>query len=92
MLQAYALSDLFQDDEIKNFRRSVSSIHWRDGPVYVLQDQKSFVDDDPQRRRPGVSNTVSVKKKSTAVEIPISREIGFPMTRGRSLAEPASSE
>jgi len=43
IIQAYALSDLFQDDEIKNFRRSVSSIHWRDGPVYVRQDQKTLL-------------------------------------------------
>ena len=43
MVQAYALSDLFQDDEIKTFRRSVSSINWRDGPAYIRADQKTLL-------------------------------------------------
>jgi hypothetical protein len=43
IVQSYELKDLFQDDEIKAFRRSVSSIHWRNGPAYIRQDQKTLL-------------------------------------------------
>jgi hypothetical protein len=42
-VQSYELSDLFQDEEIKAFGRSVSSIHWRNGPAYIRQDQKTLL-------------------------------------------------
>jgi hypothetical protein len=43
VVQSYDLSDLFQDEEIKAFGRSVSSIDWRDGPAYTRQDQKTLL-------------------------------------------------
>jgi hypothetical protein len=43
VVQSYELSDLFQDEEIKAFGRSVSSIHWRKGPAYIRQDQKTLL-------------------------------------------------
>jgi hypothetical protein len=43
VVQAYELSDLFQDEEIKAFGRSVSSIHWRNGPAYIRQDRKTLL-------------------------------------------------
>jgi hypothetical protein len=43
IVQSYELSDLFQDEEIKVFGRSVSSIHWRNGPAYIRQDQKTLL-------------------------------------------------
>jgi hypothetical protein len=43
VVQSYELSDLFQDEEIKAFGRSVSSIHWRSGPAYIRQDQKTLL-------------------------------------------------
>jgi hypothetical protein len=43
VVQSYDLSDLFQDEEIKTFGRSVSSIHWRNGPAYIRQDQKTLL-------------------------------------------------
>jgi len=43
VVQSYELSDLFQDEEIKAFGRSVSSIHWRNGPAYIRQDQKTLL-------------------------------------------------
>jgi hypothetical protein len=43
VIQSYELSDLFQDEEIKAFGRSVSSIHWRNGPAYITQDQKTLL-------------------------------------------------
>ena len=43
VVQSYELSDLFQDEEIKAFRQSVSSIHWRNGPAYIRQDQKTLL-------------------------------------------------
>jgi len=43
VVQSYELSDLFQDEEIKAFGRSVSSIHWRKGPAYIGQDQKTLL-------------------------------------------------
>ncbi|MDP2604152.1 MAG: hypothetical protein Q8S00_16390 [Deltaproteobacteria bacterium] len=42
-LRAYELSDLFQADEISAFQHSVSSIHWRKGPAYIRQDQKTLL-------------------------------------------------
>ena len=43
VVQFYELNDLFQDEEIKAFGRSVSSIHWRNGPAYITQDQKTLL-------------------------------------------------
>jgi len=43
VVQSYELSGLFQDEEIKAFRQSVSSIHWRNGPAYIRQDQKTLL-------------------------------------------------
>ena len=43
VVQSYELSDLFQDEEIKAFHQSVSSIHWRNGPAYIRQDQKTLL-------------------------------------------------
>jgi len=43
VVRSYELSDLFQDEEIKAFGRSVSSINWRNGPAYIRQDQKTLL-------------------------------------------------
>ena len=43
VVQSYELSDLFQAEEIKAFAKSVSSIHWRNGPEYIRQDQKTLL-------------------------------------------------
>jgi hypothetical protein len=43
VVQSYELTDLFQDEEIGAFGRSVSSIHWRNGPTYIRQDQKTLL-------------------------------------------------
>lgn len=43
VIQSYGLSDLFQDREIHAFVRSVSSIHWRNGPAYIRADQKTLL-------------------------------------------------
>lgn len=43
VVRSYELSDLFQDEEIKNFGQSMSSIQWRNGPVYIRQDQKTLL-------------------------------------------------
>ena len=43
IVRSYELSDLFQDEEIKAFGRSVSSINWRNGPAYIRQDQKTLL-------------------------------------------------
>lgn len=43
VVQSYELSNLFEDEEIKAFGRSVSSIHWRNGPSYIRQDQKTLL-------------------------------------------------
>ena len=43
VVHSYGLSDLFQDEEIKALRQSVSSIHWRNGPAYIRQDQKTLL-------------------------------------------------
>jgi hypothetical protein len=42
-LRSYELRDLFHLEEIKSFSHSVSSIHWRNGPVYIRQDQKTLL-------------------------------------------------
>lgn len=39
LVRAYELADLFQPEEVKAFPHSMSSIHWRSGPVYIRQDQ-----------------------------------------------------
>jgi hypothetical protein len=41
LVRAYELRELFAADEIKRFPHSVSSIHWRKGPAYVRQDQRT---------------------------------------------------
>jgi len=43
LIRAYELKDLFRDDEIKAFQRSVSSIYWRGGPMYVREDQTTLL-------------------------------------------------
>lgn len=43
LLRSYELRDLFQDDEIERFPHSVSSRHWRNGPVYIRPDQKTVL-------------------------------------------------
>ena len=43
VVQSYELNDLFQAEEIKAFGKSVSSIHWRNGPAYIRQDQKTLL-------------------------------------------------
>jgi len=43
VIRSYELKDLFRDDEIKAFQRSVSSIYWRNGPVYVREDQTTLL-------------------------------------------------
>jgi hypothetical protein len=42
-VRSYELKDLFQEDEIKAFDRSVSSVHWRNGPAYIRPDQKTLL-------------------------------------------------
>lgn len=42
-IQSYELKDLFNETEIKSFMRSTSSIHWREEPIYIRKDQKTFV-------------------------------------------------
>lgn len=41
LVRAYELRDLFTPEEIRRFPRTVSSIHWRRGPLYVRQDRKT---------------------------------------------------
>jgi hypothetical protein len=43
VVRSYELSDLFQGREIDAFVRSVSSIHWRNGPAYIRPDQKTLL-------------------------------------------------
>jgi hypothetical protein len=43
VIRAYELAELFQPEEIKRFRHSMSSIHWRSGPLYIRQDQKTLL-------------------------------------------------
>jgi len=43
VVKSYALSDLFQTDELKDFSRSVSSVQWRKGPAYIRPDQKTLL-------------------------------------------------
>lgn len=42
-LRALELTDLFKREEISGFSHSVSSIHWRNGPVYLRMDQKTLL-------------------------------------------------
>jgi hypothetical protein len=42
VVKAYALEDLFAKSEIDGTRRSVSSRHWHDGPIYINQDQRTL--------------------------------------------------
>lgn len=41
LLRAYELRDLFTPEEIQRFPHSVSSIHWRKGPLYIRPDRKT---------------------------------------------------
>jgi hypothetical protein len=41
--RSYELADLFLPAEIEAFPHSVSSIHWRNGPLYIRPDQKTFL-------------------------------------------------
>jgi hypothetical protein len=41
LVRAYELQDLFEREEIERFPHSVSSIHWRNGPLYIRDDQKT---------------------------------------------------
>jgi hypothetical protein len=41
LVRAYELRELFGPEEIKRFPHSMSSIHWRNGPAYIRQDQKT---------------------------------------------------
>jgi hypothetical protein len=43
LIRSYELRDLFQPEEIERFPHSVSSIHWRNGPVYIRPDQKTVL-------------------------------------------------
>lgn len=43
VIHAYELKDLFREDEIKAFQRSISSIYWRNGPIYVREDQTTLL-------------------------------------------------
>ena len=43
LIRSYELRDLFLPDEIARFPHSASSIHWRKGPLYVRQDQKTLL-------------------------------------------------
>ena len=43
LIRSYELSELFSTEEIRNFPHSVSSIHWRSGPTYIRQDQKTLL-------------------------------------------------
>lgn len=43
VVRSYELRDLFQGQEISGFIHSVSSIHWRNGPAYIRQDQKTLL-------------------------------------------------
>ena len=43
LIRAYELSDLFSTPEIQAFSHSVSSIHWRNGPLYIRPDQTTFL-------------------------------------------------
>jgi hypothetical protein len=43
LIRAYDLGDLFEPGEIKSFPHSMSSIHWRKGPLYVRQDQTTLL-------------------------------------------------
>jgi hypothetical protein len=41
LIRSYELRELFTPEEIRRFPHSVSSIHWRKGPLYIRQDQKT---------------------------------------------------
>jgi hypothetical protein len=43
IIRSYELKDLFRDDEIKAFQRSASSIYWRNGPMYIREDQTTLL-------------------------------------------------
>lgn len=43
VVRGYELAELFQPKEVEDFAHSVSSIHWRKGPVYVRHDQKTLL-------------------------------------------------
>jgi hypothetical protein len=43
LVRAYTLAELFDDGEIKAFPHSVSSVRWRNGPMYLRPDQKTLL-------------------------------------------------
>lgn len=43
LIRAYELRELFDATEIKGFAHSVSSVHWRKGPVYIRHDQTTLL-------------------------------------------------
>jgi hypothetical protein len=43
LLRAYELVELFDPTDIQGFVHSVSSIYWRNGPLYIRQDQKTLL-------------------------------------------------
>jgi hypothetical protein len=43
LVRAYELAELFDGEEIKAFTHSMSSRYWRDGPLYVRQDQTTLL-------------------------------------------------
>jgi hypothetical protein len=43
LVRSFELGDLFSAAEIKSFPHSVSSIHWRKGPLYIREDQKTLL-------------------------------------------------
>ncbi len=43
VIRSYELRDLFREDEIKVFQRSTSSIYWRNGPMYIRDDQTTLL-------------------------------------------------
>ena len=42
LIKTYALTDIFSTQEIAAFPHSVSSANWRQGPVYINQDQRTL--------------------------------------------------
>jgi len=43
VIHSYELKDLFRDEEIAAFDRSISSIYWHSGPMYVREDQTTLL-------------------------------------------------
>jgi hypothetical protein len=43
LVRAYELRELFPDADVGTFQMSMSSIHWRKGPAYVVPDQQALL-------------------------------------------------